>query len=79
LIPLLGVLAPNAKLRARVVPQGPNRGGRLRCIAAIAESVVIERIVTQRGIRRELLDSPRERPRAKGGDQYFRLTPAGIR
>jgi len=57
LIPFLGVLAANAKLRARVVPQGPNRGGLLRFIAAIVESVVIERIVTQPGIQRELLDS----------------------
>jgi hypothetical protein len=79
LIPFLGVLAPNAKLRARVVPQGPNRGGQLRIIAAIVESVVIERIVTHPGIQRELLDSPRDGPLAKGGGQDFRVTPADIR
>ncbi len=53
LIRFHGVLAPNAKLRAMVVPDGPEEvtGGELKIIAAILESAVVERILTHLGLQ----------------------------
>jgi len=54
LIRFHGVLAPNAKLRALVVPQGSAQpqeaSGELKIIAAILERPVIEKILTHLGL-----------------------------
>jgi hypothetical protein len=71
-----GVLAPNAKLRARVVPQGPPAlghattgprcgGGQVKIIAAILERAVIGKILTHLGL------DPQLPPRSKAGEAGF--------